>query len=70
MNQQNVYDTIVEIERPVKRHETSPLIYRKGDNGTNQPTLEEITNMSEEELTIQASEDESVWHLKEALVFG
>jgi len=47
--------------------ETSPLIYRKGDR-TNQPTME-IQTMSEEELTISASEDESL-ALKEALVLA
>lgn len=47
--------------------ETSPLIYRKGDS-KNQPTME-ITNMSEEEITISASEDESL-ALKEALVLA
>ncbi len=47
--------------------ETSPLIYRKGDR-TNQPTME-IPNMSEEEITISASEDESL-ALKEALVLA
>lgn len=46
--------------------ETSPLIYRKGDR-TNQPTME-IRTMSEEELTIQASEESLA--LKEALVLA
>jgi hypothetical protein len=49
--------------------ETSPLIYRKGDR-TNQPTME-ATQMTqpEEELTISASEDQSL-ALKEALVLA
>ena len=46
--------------------ETSPLIYRKGDR-TNQPTRE-TPNMSEEEITIQASEESLA--LKEALVLA
>tara|TARA_R100000951_G_scaffold116530_1_gene128824 strand:- start:2031 stop:3464 length:1434 start_codon:yes stop_codon:yes gene_type:complete len=46
--------------------ETSPLIYRKGDR-TNQPTRE-IPNMSEEEITIQASEESLA--LKEELVLA
>ena len=53
----------VEIEASA---ETSPLIYRKGDR-TNQPTME-TPNMSEEEITIQASEESLA--LKEALVLA
>ena len=48
--------------------ETSPLIYRKGDS-KNQHNPKEIQTMSEEELTISASEDESL-ALKEALVLA
>jgi len=47
--------------------ETSPLIYRNGDS-TIQPTME-AQQMSEEEITISASEDESL-ALKEALVLA
>ena len=47
---------------------TSPLIYRKGDS-KNQHNLKEIPKMSEEEITISASEDESL-ALKEALVLA
>lgn len=47
---------------------TTPLIYRKGDSD-NQHNHKEITKMSEEELTISASEDESL-ALKEALVLA
>ena len=48
--------------------QTSPLIYRKGDS-KNQHNPKEIQTMSEEELTISASEDESL-ALKEALVLA
>tara|TARA_Y100000114_G_scaffold74221_1_gene68064 strand:+ start:682 stop:2154 length:1473 start_codon:yes stop_codon:yes gene_type:complete len=48
--------------------QTSPLIYRKGDSH-NHTTTKGITKMSEEELTISASEDESL-ALKEALVLA
>ena len=47
---------------------TSPLIYRNGDR-TIQPKNMEATEMSEEEMTIAASEDESL-ALKEALVLA
>ncbi len=47
--------------------QTSPLIYRKGDSD-NQPNPKEIQKMSEEEITIQASEEELA--LKEALVLA
>ena len=48
--------------------QTSPLIYRKGDS-KNQHNPKEIPTMSEEELTISASEDQSL-ALKEALVLA
>ena len=47
---------------------TSSLIYRNGDS-QKQHNLKEITKMSEEEMTIAASEDESL-ALKEALVLA
>ena len=63
---------IESVERITKELEaseaTAPLIYRKGDREI-QPKNMEATEMSEEELTISASEDESL-ALKEALVLA